>query len=113
MLKKVNRLTKKKEFDAAWKKGCSSFDKIIGLKVLANDLKKNRFGVMVGLKVSKKAVERNKIKRRIREIIQTEIVNLKTGFDIVITVMPAARGLEFAELQKSLIDNLKRLRMLV
>lgn len=112
MLSKVNRLTKKKDFDAVWQKGRSSFDKIIGIKVLANGLRENRFGLMIGLKVSKKAVERNKIKRRIREIVRLETANLKTGFDIVITVLPAARGLEFIELQRSLVFNFKRLGIL-
>lgn len=109
MLSKVNRLTKKKDFDAVWQKGRSSFDKIIGIKILANGLKKNRFGIMVGLKVSKLAVERNKIKRRIREIIRSKEVVLRTGFDIAITAMPAARRLKFDGLRDSLIFNLKRL----
>jgi len=109
MLKKTNRLLLKNDFDAVWKKGRPSYDKIIGVKALSSGLKKNRFGIMVGLKFSKKAVERNQIKRRLREIIQAEEKNLKKGFDIVITVLPAARGLDFNELKKSLIGNLKRL----
>jgi ribonuclease P protein component len=112
MLPKVNRLTKKKDFDAVWQKGRSSFDKTIGVKILANGLAINRFGIMVGLKVSKKAVERNKIKRRIREIIRSETANFKIGFDIAITAMPAARGLEFVELQRSLVFNFNRLGIL-
>ncbi|HTW96376.1 MAG TPA: ribonuclease P protein component [Candidatus Methylomirabilis sp.] len=109
MLSRVNRLTRKKDFDAVWQKGRSSYDKIIGTKALANGLKVNRFGILVGLKFSKKAVERNKIKRRLREIIRAQAENFKTGFDVVITVLPLARGAEFAELRKSLIYNLKRL----
>lgn len=99
----------KNDFDAVWKKGRSSYDKILGIKTLGNNLTNNRFGIMAGLKVSKLAVERNKIKRRIRETIQAEKKNLKNGFDIVITVLPAARGLDFKELKKSLLGNLKRL----
>ncbi len=112
MLKKANRLLKKKDFDAVWQKGRSNFDKLMGVKVLASGRQENRLGIMIGLKVSKKAVERNKIKRRIREILRAEIANLKPGFDIVITVLPAAKGTEFSQLQKSLLDNLKRLRIL-
>jgi ribonuclease P protein component len=112
MIKKANRLTRKKDFDAVWQKGRSSFDKIFGVKVLSSGLQANRFGIMAGLKFSKKAVERNKIKRRIREIIGAEENNLKKGFDIAITVLPAARGLDFAELRESMIYNLKRLRLL-
>jgi ribonuclease P protein component len=109
MLKQANRLLLKKDFDAVWKKGRSSYDKVIGVKALTSGLKINRFGIMVGLKVSKLAVERNKIKRRIREIIQTESENLKNGLDVVITVLPAARDLHFEELKKSLLLNFKRL----
>ncbi|MDD4901597.1 MAG: ribonuclease P protein component [Patescibacteria group bacterium] len=109
MIKKANRLTRKKDFDAVWQKGRSSFDKIFGVKVLSSGLQANRFGIMAGLKFSKKAVERNKIKRRIREIIGAEENNFKKGFDIAITAMPAARQKKFSELQESLLKNFKRL----
>lgn len=105
-------MLKKKDFDAVWQKGRSSFDKFLGIKVLGSGLKANRFGIMVGLKVSKKAVERNLIKRRIREIIGAETEKLEPGFDIVITVLPAARELGFAELQESIIYNLQKLKLL-
>jgi ribonuclease P protein component len=112
MLKRINRLLKKKDFDAVWQKGRSSFDKILGLKILANGFKINRFGVLVGLKFSKKAVERNKIKRRIREIIRAQAKNLKEGFDVVVTALPAARDKNFSELGESIKFNLKRLGLL-
>lgn len=105
-------MLKKKDFDVVWQKGRSSFDKILGIKARLNELKENRFGIMIGLKVSKKAVERNQIKRRIREILRAEVADLKKGFDAVITVLPAARGRKFTELRESLVYNLKRLRML-
>jgi ribonuclease P protein component len=111
MLKKNNRLLKKKDFDAVWQKGRSGYDQLLGLKSLANGLAENRFGIMVGLKVSKKAVERNKIKRRLRAIIRAEAVNLAKGFDVVITVLPAAKKAEFAVLQASLLSHLRKLRI--
>lgn len=112
MFKEENRLTKKKDFDAVWQKGRSSFDKILGVKILPNKLKINRFGIMIGLKVSKKAVLRNKIKRQLRESIKALAENLKIGFDIVITVLPAARDKKFSELEESIKLNFKRLRFL-
>jgi len=112
MLKKENRLAKKKDFDAVWQKGRSSFDKILGVKILPNKIAINRFGIMVGLKVSKKAVERNKIKRRIREIIKAQAENLKIGFDVVIAALPMVQSKKFAELKKSILLNFKRLRIL-
>jgi ribonuclease P protein component len=112
MLKHKNRLLKKKDFDAVWKKGRSSFDNLLGVKALASTGQDSRFGITVSLKVSKLAVERNFLKRRIREIIQLELPKFKSNFDIAISVLPAARNQEFADLQKSVIFNLKRLRII-
>jgi ribonuclease P protein component len=112
MLNKSNRLLKKKDFDAVWQRGRSSFDKILGIKVLANGRELNRFGVLAGLKFSKKAVERNKVKRRLRELIRHESPLLNDGFDIILTVLPAARSSKFAELQRSLHYNLRKLRII-
>jgi ribonuclease P protein component len=109
MLARENRLSLKKDFDAVWQKGRSSFDKILGVKILANSRGVNRYGILAGLKLSKKAAERNKIKRRIREIIRAEAENLKTGFDVVITVLPAAREKDFKDLRRALTANFKKL----
>jgi len=55
---------------------------------------------VVSLKVSKKAVIRNKIKRRLREIIrQTE---LKQGFDFVIIAKPLIVNQNFQEIKQDL-----------
>jgi ribonuclease P protein component len=109
MLKKPNRLLKKKDFDAVWQKGRSSYDSFLGVKALTNGLAANRFGIMVGLKVSKKAVDRNKLKRRLRELIRA--ASLKDGFDVLITVLPAAKKAEFADLRASLSGHWKKLRI--
>ena len=112
MLKQSNRLLKKKDFDAVWKKGRSSYDKLIGVKVLANGLKNSRFGIMVGLKVSKKAVERNTVKRRIREIIQAETENIDSGLDVVINTLPAVNGQSYDVLRESVLGQFKRLKVI-
>jgi len=112
MLKKINRLTKNKEFDSVWKNGRSSFDAILGVKSLANGLTVNRFGILVSLKVSKLAVERNKIKRRLREIIRAELDNIKIGNDITIIALAPANKKDFSGLEASFKNNLKKLRLL-
>ena len=56
----------------------------IAIKAAANELKETRVGIVVGLKYSKKAVERNQVKRIIRDIVQPELKNMKKGVDIVI-----------------------------
>ncbi len=112
MLKKKNRLTKQNDFDKVFQKGSSSFDRIMGLKVLKNNFPENRFGVIVSNKVSKSAVERNKIKRRIREAIKLYSEEMKLGFDVVVVVLPEAKEIDFEVLKKTYLKHLKKLKLL-
>ena len=86
MLKKENRLTKDNDFDRAFKSGRSSYGRLLGIKAINNNLNDNRFGTLVSLKVSKLAVERNKIKRQIRAIVKNEAPLFNGNYDVVIVV---------------------------
>jgi ribonuclease P protein component len=88
MLQKKQRLTKKKEFEKITQKGKAYYSQILMLKILKNDLAYSRFGIIVSNKVSKKASQRNLIKRRVREIIRLNLNRVKSGYDVVIIVSP-------------------------
>ncbi|MDP2944598.1 MAG: ribonuclease P protein component [bacterium] len=111
MLKKSNRITKDKEFDRAFKTGQSFYTKLFGIKAVGNGLEVNRLGVLISIKVSKKAVIRNKVKRQIREIIQKELPNLKSGKDLVIIVFSQILDKKFEEIKEALILALKKLKL--
>ena len=111
MLAKENRINLNKEFDRVFKTGQSFYTKIIGIKIIPNNLKYTRFGILVGLKVNKKAVIRNKIKRQIRAIINQELPNLKSGKDIIIVVFPLILEKNFEEIEKTLISGFKKLNL--
>ena len=57
-----------------------------------------KFAVVVANKVSKKAAERNLIKRRIREAIKKEAFSDSLIADVLIQGLPAAKGLTYKEL---------------
>ena len=97
MLPKQNRLKKEKDFKQVFKRGKSFQDNALSLKLTENSLKVSRFSFVVGLKVSKKAFLRNKIRRRLREIVKTNLSKTKTGFDVVFIVR---RGLETKNFQE-------------
>ena len=113
MLPKINRLTKDKEFNNTFKRGKSGFNKIIGVKAISNKLEYNRFGILISVKVSKKAVIRNKIKRQIREIINLQLDKMKQGYDCVIICLPAIIDKDYQEIEKSVIGQFKRLGLIV
>lgn len=49
-----------------------------------NGRKETRIGFSIGLNFSKKAVERNRVKRRLRNIFHKHIKEIKKGLDIVV-----------------------------
>lgn len=111
MLKKTNRITKDKEFDRAFKTGQSFYTKVFGLKAADNNLATDRLGILVSTKVSKKAVVRNKIKRQIKEIVQKELPNLKSGKDLVIIVFSQILDKKFEEIKDSVVSAFKKLKL--
>ena len=56
----------------------------------------SRFAISCGLKVSKRAIDRNTIKRRIFEAIQKQISLVRPG-DYIFIVRPLAAPLSFRE----------------
>lgn len=111
MLRKENRIRLKKEFDQVFKRGLSFYNKNLGVKVLKTELKVSRLGIIISNKVSKRAVERNRIKRIIRDFFKKEIEDLKIGKDVVIIVFPNEANKSKAEIEKDLkiaLDKIKK-----
>ncbi len=109
MLNKKNRLTKKKEIDLVFKKGKSGYNKYFGIKIVENRLGSSRVAIIIGLRVSRKAVTRNKVKRRITHILKQEFPDLKSTYDIVVVVLPPTINLNFQELKYSIHSNFSKL----
>lgn len=111
MLKKIYRITKKKEFDSIFSQGKSRQIEELGVKLLANGLTFNRLGVIISNKVSKSAVVRNTIKRRIRINFYHLLPKLKIGYDIVVVTRPSVAKLAGQELNERMINLFKGLRI--
>ena len=110
MLKKKYRLNKTKEFNKIWQLGRSGYGPILGLKLLPNDLPYSRFAFLISKKVSKRAVVRNLLKRRLREIIKLDWLTL-SGYDAVIIALPSAANKSFAELRAEVQFLFKKLKV--
>ncbi|MEK7503439.1 MAG: ribonuclease P protein component [Patescibacteria group bacterium] len=98
MLPGTNRLKKKKDFERVFKQGRGLKESFLSLKLVKNGLGETRFGFVVGQKVSRKAVVRNKVKRRLRDIVRSQLGGIKKGLDVAIV---AGKGAEAADLEKT------------
>jgi ribonuclease P protein component len=99
MLPAQNRLKNERDFAALAKSRKSAYAKLVGLKMRENHLPHSRFGIVVGLKVHKRAVVRNLVKRRIREVIRPLLPQIKGGYDVMIMALPIATKAEFPEIK--------------
>ncbi len=103
ILAKEVSLKKKKDFEQVFEKGKGFKDDFLFLKVFPNNLGKNRFAIIVSRKISKKAIIRNKIKRRIRVIIKQKLSEIKKGIDLVLVVVSSELvKKDFKEVEKKI-----------
>lgn len=109
MLSRENRLKKREDFNNISKKGNIIAGKLIFLKFLKNKLDFSRFGLIVSLKISKKAVIRNKIKRQLRSIIKENFSNIKSGLDIIVITKPEIVNKNYQEIKNDFENLLKNL----
>jgi ribonuclease P protein component len=86
MLPFKNRLTKRKDFDRVQKVGQFFSEGNLAVKMAANESGETRIGFVVGMKFSKKAVERNLAKRQLREIFRRKLPVFKKGFDVAVMI---------------------------
>jgi len=109
MIPKTNRLAKKKDFQKVFKKGRLAAGKFLWLKCQKNDKDGGRAGFVVGLKVSKKATERNKIKRRLRSAFR-RFLGKMSGYNVVIGAKPEIKGKKFLEIVRELENLLSEIK---
>ncbi len=108
MLKKQHRLRKDKDISDVLKAKKGVFDAVCGIKYTKNKLELTRITVVVGTKVSKKAVDRNWVKRQYREIAKALLPRMQTGYDIVLLVGKGALDLDYTEKSQRLEGNFKK-----
>ncbi len=80
--------------------------------MVKNDRDVSRFAVVVGTKVSKKAVDRNRIRRQYREIIRSMMGAIKPGFDVILLTAKPALTLDYQQKEAKLRSTLHRAKLL-
>jgi ribonuclease P protein component len=102
-LPRETRLRSGAAFQRAYAHGARARGPLLVVVAVPNGLAHARLGLSVGKRVSKSAVRRNRVRRRLREAFRLRRPELGSGFDYV--VIPAALELEpsFEELADELV----------
>jgi ribonuclease P protein component len=99
-------LLKRGEFDAVYRAGRRRSSSHFTVFLRANELPDSRFGVSIK-KALGGAVVRNRIRRRLREIVRCRRSEIPAGWDMVIHPKSAADKAPFAELAEELLRLLE------
>ena len=109
MLSRELRLTRKAEFDAVIAAGRWWASPFLNLRTFPNGRECYRFGFSVSKAVGN-AVVRNRVKRRLRAVVQTtEVIS---GFDVVVSAKPSSADVSFQGLKGDFLALLERAEML-
>lgn len=102
MYSSKNYLKKRNKINNVFKKGRTIAGNLFFAKILKNNLRFSRFAVIVNLKVSKKATQRNAIKRRLKEATRKNFSATKQGFDILVFAKPEIINKKYQEIAEEI-----------
>ena len=104
-------LKKNSDFRRLYTRGKSAVSSSLVVYCRRNRLDRNRFGFTVSKKLGK-AVVRNRVRRRLREIARLNMPALKTGWDIVVVARTRAVDASYAELERAYREACAKLELL-
>ena len=104
---RAHRLLHRVDFDAVYREGRKRASRDLAVFLRPNSLPYSRFGWSIKKAVGT-AVRRNRIRRRLREIVRLHRGEMASGWDVVIHPRSSAAAAEFAALADELLRLLPR-----
>ena len=104
-------LTKNKEFSRIYARGKSYVHPNLVLYVAKNRLGYTRIGLTATKKVGH-AVQRNRLRRQLREIYRLHETSFARGYDLVVVARSRAIGADYAALEHAYLSLAARLGLL-
>ena len=81
--------------------------RLVDVRVVASPLAHPRVGIVVP-KRGRTTTDRNRLKRRLREVVRLRILPTLNSVDVVVQARPDAYGVTFLELHKHLVSAVER-----
>jgi ribonuclease P protein component len=108
-VQREQRLRRERDFAAVYQRGRSWSNQLLAVRTLPSAQTRSRFGFAVGKRVGG-AVIRNRIKRRLRALVQG--LETTQGWDVVIIARPDAASADFDRLRSALVSLFRRAGLL-
>ena len=111
MIRKENRLKKNKQFQYIYKHGTFVKSKYVLLVFIKAKIKPYKVGFSVGTKVGK-SVQRNKIKRRMKEAFSQILPLVDRRYNYVFVAREGIDMLDFNSILQNMLDVVKKAGLL-
>lgn len=105
------RLLKPDEFSRVFKEPIRSTDRLLTILAVTNDACHARLGLAISKKNAKRAVDRNRIKRLVRESFRLHMHKMP-DIDLVVMAKPVTKNADNQQILQSLQQHWHRLKKL-
>lgn len=105
-MKRRDRLHGRERFDQVRRQGKCWTHRLIVLCALPNELPSSRFGFSASKRVGG-AVVRNRVRRRLKEIVRLRLPMIAAGWDVVLIARPPIAQADYRQIESAL-DRLLR-----
>jgi len=111
MIKVLYRIKKPKDFRRTYQYGQKVVSPFLVMYYRTNGADNYRIGFSVSKKIGK-AVVRNKIKRRLREVCRINEGKFPQGVDIIFVARSRVKEADFRVIEKDLLRMIKKIRII-
>ncbi len=106
-MERCHRLRRSADFARVRERGRSWPHALLVLSAGRNEAGDTRFGFIVSRRVGN-AVVRNRVRRRLREVVRRHLGQFPAGWDVVLVARPAIARADFAEIEQAFLQVLSR-----
>lgn len=112
MLKKDNRLKKRYQFNYVYRSGEHFSGRMLVLYTTPSKTKSIKVGFAVTKKIGH-AVVRNKTRRRLREIVQKYLPNLKQNYNIIVVARDNILDFDFSQIENDFVKLINKAELFI
>ncbi len=111
MIARAYRLRAAADFNKTYQRGRSTNADVLYIRSYQSHLAVSRVAVVASKKVSKRAVVRNRCKRRVVEVVRKDWPNIKPGYNFIITIKQDVSRIPSSEVETTIVDCLRRAQL--
>ena len=109
-ISRAQRLRRQRDFQALREHGASRAHPLLVMRAMPNTLPHVRFGFVVSKRAAPLSVTRNRVRRRLREIVRA--LHFQEGWDVLLIARQSTADAPFDALETATASLARRLRLL-